>query len=60
MEVLPRSVFRVEMPNGHRILGHLSGQLRRGSVRIDAGDAVRVQMTPFDFSKGCIIAKTVN
>jgi translation initiation factor IF-1 len=57
MEVLPRSVFRVELPNGHRILAYLSGKLRLNFVRIDAGDKVRVQMSPFDLSKGCIVAK---
>jgi translation initiation factor IF-1 len=57
MEVLPRSIFRVELPNGHRILAYLSGKLRLSFVRIDAGDKVKVQMSPFDLSKGCIVSK---
>ncbi len=57
MEVLPRLIFRVELPNGHRILAYLSGKLRLSFVRIDAGDKVKVQMSPFDLSKGCIVAK---
>ncbi len=57
MEVLPRSVFRVELPNGHRILAYLSGKLRLNFIRIDAGDKVKVQMSPFDLSKGCIVSK---
>ncbi len=57
MEVLPRLIFRVELPNGHRILAYLSGKLRLSFVRIDAGDKVKVQMSPFDLSKGCIISK---
>ncbi len=56
-EVLPRSVFRVELPNGHRILAHLSGKIRLDFVRIGAGDKVKLEMSPFDLSKGTIIAK---
>lgn len=57
MEVLPKSVFRVELPNGHRILAYLSGKLRLNFIRIDPGDKVRVEMSPFDLSKGSIVAK---
>ena len=57
MEVLPRSVFRVELPNGHRILAHLSGKMRMAFTRVDSGDKVRVEMSAFDLSKGCIVAK---
>ena len=57
IEVLPRSVFRVEMPNGHRVLAHLSRKMRVELVRIDSGDAVRIEMSPFDLSEGCIISK---
>jgi translation initiation factor IF-1 len=48
----------VELPNGHRILAHLSGRLRLNFIRIAVGDTVTVQMSPFDLSKGCIIDKT--
>jgi len=57
MEALPRSVFRVELPNGHQILAHLSSRLRLNFIRIDAGDKVRIEMSPFDLSKGCIVSK---
>lgn len=57
MEILPRSVFRVELPNGHRILAYLSGKLRLNFTRIDTGDKVIVEMSPFDLSKGCIQSK---
>jgi translation initiation factor IF-1 len=57
VEALPNGVFRVQMPNGHRILAYLSGKMRLNFIRLDAGDAVRVEMSPFDLSKGCIISK---
>ena len=57
MEALPKSLFRIELPNGHRILAHLSGKLRLNFVRIDPGDKVRIVMSPFDLSKGSIVSK---
>lgn len=57
IEVLPSTVFRVELPNGHRILAHVSGRMRLNFVRIAAGDIVTVQMSPYDLSKGCIVLK---
>ena len=57
IEVLPRSVFRVEMPNGHKLLAHLSQAMRVNLVRIDSGDTVRIEMSPFDLSEGCIVSK---
>ena len=57
MEVLPGTVFRVELPNGHRILAHLSGRMRLNFIRIDPGDKVKLEMSPFDLSKGCIVGK---
>jgi translation initiation factor IF-1 len=59
MEVLPKSIFRVELPNGHRILAFPSGKMRTSLVRIALGDRVTVAMSPFDFSKGRILAKQV-
>lgn len=55
IEVLPNRIFRVEMPNGHRILAHMSGRVRLNFVRIAVGDAVTVEMSPYDLSRGCII-----
>lgn len=57
MEVMPKSIFRLELPNGHRILAHLSGRMRANLVRIEPGDTVKVEMSPFDFSKGSIVSK---
>ena len=54
VEVLPNTLFRVELPNGHRILAHVSGKMRLNFVRILPGDTVAVEMSPYDLSKGCI------
>lgn len=54
VEVLPNNVFRVELPNGHRILAHTSGKVRLNFVRISSGDTVTVEMSPYDLSKGSI------
>jgi translation initiation factor IF-1 len=56
-EVLPGTIFRVELRNGHRILAHLSGEMRLNFIRIDPGDKVKLAMSPFDLSKGCIVSK---
>ncbi len=57
VEVLPRSVFRVELPNGHRIMAYLSGKMRLSFVRISPGDKVKLEVSPFDLSKGSIVSK---
>jgi translation initiation factor IF-1 len=57
VEVLPNSIYRVELPNGHRILAHVSGKMRLNFVRIASGDKVTVEMSPYDLSKGCIAFK---
>jgi translation initiation factor IF-1 len=54
VEVLPNTMFRVELPNGHRILAHVSGKMRLNFIRILPGDKVAVEMSPYDLSKGCI------
>ena len=54
VEVLPNTMFRVELPNGHRILAHISGKMRFNFIRILPGDSVTVEMSPYDLSKGCI------
>ena len=56
-EALPNSIYRVELPNGHRILAHVSGELRLGFVRLQPGDKVTVEMSPYDLSKGCITVR---
>ncbi len=55
VEVLPNSLFRVALPNGHRILAHISGKMRLNFVRIAAGEKVNLEMSPYDLSKGSIV-----
>ncbi|MBA4147390.1 MAG: translation initiation factor IF-1 [Verrucomicrobia bacterium] len=55
VDVLPHTMFRVALPNGHRVLAHVSGKMRLHFVRIAAGDKVTLEMSPYDLSKGCII-----
>ncbi|MDX1951422.1 MAG: translation initiation factor IF-1 [Verrucomicrobiota bacterium] len=57
VEVLPKTLFRVELPNGHRILAHTSGKMRLNFIRLGLGDKVTVQMSPYDLSKGQITLK---
>jgi translation initiation factor IF-1 len=53
-EALPNAQFKVELPNGHIILAHISGKLRMNFIRILPGDKVTVEMSPYDLSKGRI------
>lgn len=54
-ESLPNTLFRVEVPNGEVILCHLSGKMRMNFIKILPGDKVRVEMTPYDKTKGRIV-----
>jgi len=54
-ESLPNTMFRVELLNGHRVLAHLSGKMRRHYIRIVPGDRVRVALSPYDLNRGRII-----
>ena len=54
IELLPNTMFRVELPNGHRILAHISGKMRLHFIRILPGDKVMVEMSPYDLTKGRI------
>jgi translation initiation factor IF-1 len=54
IQVLPNTMFQVELPNGHRVLAHVSGKTRVNFVRLAPGDKVMVEMSPFDLTKGCI------
>lgn len=54
-EVLPNAMFRVELDQGSLILGHISGKMRQNKIQILAGDSVRVEMSPYDLSKGRIV-----
>lgn len=53
-EALPNTIFIVELANGHQITSHLSGKLRMNYIRILPGDKVKVEMSPYDLTKGRI------
>ena len=54
LEALPNAQFKVELPNGHVILAHISGKLRMNFIRILPGDKVTVQISPYDLTRGRI------
>lgn len=54
-EALPNTMFRVELKNGHVIMAHLSGKMRKHYIRIVPGDSVKVALSPYDLDKGRII-----
>ena len=54
IESLGNAMFRVELENGHQIIAHISGKMRMHYIKILPGDRVRVEMTPYDLSKGRI------
>lgn len=54
VEKLPNAMFKVELENGHIVLAHISGKLRSNYIRIIPGDAVTVEISPYDLSKGRI------
>jgi translation initiation factor IF-1 len=58
METLPNTMFRVELENGHVVTAHLSGRMRKHYIRILTGDKVKVELTPYDLSKGRITYRT--
>ena len=54
IETLPNAMFRVELPNGHRVLAHISCKMRMHFIRILPGDKVTVELSPYDLSRGRI------
>ena len=54
IETLPNTMFRVRLENGHEVIAHISGKMRKHYIRILTGDNVKVEMTPYDLSKGRI------
>ena len=56
VEALPHAMYRVELANGHRVLAHFKGKARANAVRLELGDKVMLEMSPFDLSNGCIIS----
>lgn len=55
VETLPNAMFRVELPNGHRILAHISGKMRMHYIKILPGDKVKLEISPYDLTRGRII-----
>ncbi len=54
VEPLPNAMFRVELDNGHRVLAHISGKMRMHFIRILPGDRVKVELSPYDLTRGRI------
>ena len=54
-ELLPNTMFRVELPNNHIVLAHISGKMRLNFIRILPGDTVTLEMSPYDLTKGRIV-----
>lgn len=59
-KVLPATMYRVQLSNGHEILAHISGKMRKHFIRITNGDKVRVEMSPYDLTKGRITFRNRN
>lgn len=55
VDTLPNAMFRVKLDNGHLVTAHISGKIRKNYIRILTGDKVKVEMTPYDLTKGRII-----
>ena len=54
LEPLPNAMFRVELDNGHKVLAHISGKMRMHFIKILSGDKVKVQLSPYDLTRGRI------
>jgi len=55
LETLPNAMFRVELPNGHKVLAHVSGKMRMHFIKILPGDMVTIELSPYDLTKGRIV-----
>ena len=55
IEPLPNAMFRVELENGHKVLAHISGKMRMHYIRILPGDRVRVELSPYDLTRGRVV-----
>jgi translation initiation factor IF-1 len=58
VETLPNAMFRVELENGHIVLAHISGKMRMNFIRILPGDKVKLELSPYDLSRGRITFRT--
>ena len=54
IDTLPNTMFKVELENGHVVTAHISGKMRKNYIKILTGDSVKVELTPYDLSKGRI------
>ena len=54
VETLPNTMFRVELENGHKVTAHISGKMRKNYIRLITGDKVKVELTPYDLTRGRI------
>lgn len=54
LETLPNAMFKVELPNGHRVLAHVSGKMRMHFIKILPGDSVTMELSPYDLTRGRI------
>jgi translation initiation factor IF-1 len=54
MEALPNAMFRVNLPNGHSVLAHLAGKMRKHFIKVLPGDKVKVELSPYDLTRGRI------
>ena len=60
IEALPNAMFQVELPNGHRIMAHISGKMRMNFIRIYPGDKVTIELSPYDMTRGRITWRSKN
>ena len=58
LEKLPNAMFRVELENGHKVLAHVSGKMRMNFIKILAGDKVKMELSPYDLTRGRIIYRS--
>jgi translation initiation factor IF-1 len=58
IEILPNAMFRVELKNGHRVLSHISGRMRKHFIKILSGDNVVVELSPYDLNRGRIVYRS--
>lgn len=57
VEALPNAMFRVELDNGHKVLAHISGKIRLNFIRILPGDRVKLELSPYDLTRGRIVRR---
>ncbi len=57
VEALPNAMFRVQLDNGHEVLGHVAGKMRRFRIRMNPGDRVRIELSAYDLTRGRIVSR---